>query len=487
MNILLIILSLSFVVPVLGAECFVVSGIEKDHSNSLKNKNFFKNGLSKVAGKDCTVVRSWKELNQAIASKKIPKGGDVLVVQGAHGADDYDNLGNKNPRFLCDADEPTASEVLGHLNKLSEQYRVGATIHSCFSGEIMKQKLLQDEIDGKNLDKLCLYTSSSTGRIAYGRDGDIIGQLEKSKPGQTLENLFLKVKAGMISSAAWSEIGLPEYFSKKTVEEGYKTLQALDKITRGQFTCESDLGAANAALCAAPGVTDAVFEDLMTFQDPIIPDSVKGEVVANFKNYISMAQAGLKKKPGDKLLSAQQSCFKFVLTTYQENYGNELENLESWDYIESNIPIFKKLPGFASCMTYSKLLPADNPKTPEQIIQNNFENGTRYYRESVDKLQRRYSKRNIDDTFDIKDFAKAASGEKSVCNPNDKQQIIQSMFGESFFFDEMASDNQPDEMIMGRKVSTQLALKSFQNASLGRKSLELKDEKRAKACKDFKL
>lgn len=475
-----------FSLSVCAAECFVVSGAEKDHSNSLKDKSFFKNETSKVAGKNCTVVKSWKELNEKIEAKKLPRNSDVLIVQAAHGVDYFDGETRKT-RFLCDSEEPTAEEVLGHLKKLTGKYRVGATIHSCFSGEIMKQKLLQDEISGENLDKLCLYTSSSTGRITYGQNQDILAQLKAAKPGQTLENLFLKVRSGMISSAAWSEIGLPEYFAKETVEQGYKTLQALDKITRAEFSCESDLGAANAALCAAPGITDTIFEDLMTFQNPTIGHSVKLEVISNFTNKIKSANDKLKTTPTDKLAKSQKACYEFLLETYQSNYGKELENLESWDYVEANMPFFKKMSKIAHCETYSSLLPQNDPRSLEEVVQNNFYNGTKLYRETVDKLQRRYSKRKMDDSFDIKDFARAASGEKAVCNPNDKQQIIQSMFGQSFFFDEMSSDLQPDEMIQGRNVSTQLALKSFQNASLGYKKQNEKDELRSKACKDFKL
>lgn len=466
----------------MAAECFVVSGIEKDHARSLKDRTLIQSETSKIAGKNCIVVKSWKELNEKIAAKKLPRDSDILIVQGAHGATNGIDV-----KFLCDAEEPTAEEVLGHLKKLSGQYRVGATIHSCYSGEIMKQKLLQDETNNENLDKLCLYTSSSMGRITYGQDKDILSQLKSARPGQTLENLFLKVRSGMISSAAWSEIGLPEYFAKETVEQGYKALQSLDKITRGQFSCESDIGAANAALCAAPGITDQIFEDLMTFQHPFIDDSVKEEVVTNFKHKIKTAEESLKKTPADKLSRAQKDCYQFLLETYQSNYGEKLEDLESWDYVVANTPLFKNMPQISSCTTYSKLLPKDEARTVEEIIQNNFSNGARFYQESVEKLQKRYSQRKMDDSFDIKDFARAASGEKAVCDPNSKQQIIQSMFGQSFFYDELADGLVPDEMIYGRKVSTQLALKSFQNASLGYKSQSEKDQLRSKACKDFKL
>lgn len=487
MKLFYFLLSLSISFSAMAAECFVISGVEKDRSHSLKDRTLFQNESSKIAGKNCTVVKSWKELNEKITAKKLQKGSDILIVQGAHGVNFFDDNKGQTAKFLCDAEEPTAEEVLGHLKKLSGDYRVGATIHSCYSGEIMKQKLLQDETSDENLDKLCLYTSSSTGRITYGQDQDILAQLKSARPGQTLENLFLKVRSGMISSAAWSEIGLPDYFAKETVEQGYKTLQALDKITRGEYSCESNLGAANAALCAAPGITDGIFEDLMTFQNPVIGNSVKDEVITNFKHRINLATDKLKKTPSSKISLAERDCYKFLLETYQSNYGESLENLESWDYIVANTPLFKEMPQISSCLTYSKLLPADQTKSLEEIIQNNFFNGAKLYQESVDKLQRRYSKRAMDDSFDIKDFARAASGEKAVCNPNDKQQIIQSMFGQSFFYDEMADGIQPDEMIYGKNVSTQLALKSFQNASLSYKNQNKKDQLRSKACKDFKL
>ncbi len=468
----------------LGSECFVVSGLKKDHNNFLGNRNLFKSEFSKVAGKQCTVVGSWKELDKVLITKKLPKGADVLIVQGAHGNEDA----NRKITFSCDAGTATSGEVLNYLNKFSANYQVGAVIHSCYSGDLMRDKLLQDEANPKNLDKLCLYTSSSMGRVTWGTEGDIIAKLESAISGETLEKLFLKVRAGMISSAAWSEIGLPEYFSKKTNEMGYKTLQALDGITRGELSCATDLGAANAALCAAPGITDAIYEDLSTFQDPLLSDSDKIQGVVYFERQSKAAKEALLKSPTSKLAKAQSDCYQFIQKTYKDNFGSKLENLETWDVIEKSVPIIKKMPGYASCETFTKLLPKERAEEGKNLIEGPYTDQVNMFRYKVDLLQKRYSKRKMDDSFNIKEFAKSAIGEKSVCNPDNKQQIIQSMFGDSFFLNETSMTSGPDEMINDRNVSTQLALKSFQNASMMKKEMPSeKDQKRRAACRNFKF
>lgn len=467
-----------------ASECFVVSGIKKDPKNFIKG-DIFKAGASKVAGKDCTVVGSWRELRESITSKKIPKGADILIVQGAHGNQDE----NKKVTFACDAQDVSSSEVLNTLNKISSDYQVGAVIHSCYSGDMMRDKLLQDEIDSSNLDKLCLYTSSSMGRVALGNTGqDIISKLKVAKSGQTLENLFLETRAGTISSAAWSEIGLPEYLAKKTTEAGYKTLQALDQVTRGELSCASDLGAANAALCAAPGVTDAIFEDLSAFQDPFISSAERSQGVEEFAEKIKTAKEALKKNPASKLAKSEVACQEFLFKTYKDNLGEKFQNLKTWDVMEKVAPIIEQQSGYAACKNFIQLLPKERSEEAIGLAAGPFKGQVELFRYNVDKLQKRYSKRKMDDSFDIKDFAKAASGEKIVCKADDKQQIIQSMFGESFFLNETDLNGYPDEMIYDRNVSTQLALKSFQNASLMKKEMPFeKDQKRRAACRNFKF
>src|SRR5690606_1888051 len=128
----------------MAAECFVVSGIEKDHARSLKDRTLIQSETSKIAGKNCIVVKSWKELNEKIAAKKLPENSDILIVQGAHGATNGIDV-----KFLCDAEEPTAEEDLGHLKKRAGKYRVGAPIHTCYSGEIMEQEQLKDDTNKK--------------------------------------------------------------------------------------------------------------------------------------------------------------------------------------------------------------------------------------------------------------------------------------------------------------------------------------------------
>ncbi len=466
-------------------DCLVVSGLKHDSNDAFISKKILVPSKSVVAGKECKIFESWTEL-QKYTDETKGLGPDLLIIQGAHGGLNYEL---NDVTFSCDAETATADGVLIYLSTLSQKYQVGAVINSCYSGEMMRKKLINDQLGDISDQNLCLYTSSTIGRTSYSDDKDFLSQLETVKPGQTMEDIFLQVDAGMISSAAWNEIDLPQYLVTRSLEMGNAAIQNMDTITRGAKSCD-DLFSANVGLCSAPGITDEIFEDLMYFSNPRIPENTKGFYIQSVENKTNKLKKELETNPGNKVALQGYNCFSKILLALQKPLGEKLEDVDYWpDLIE----VFHQIGqmSFApECESYRSTLPTQEEK--DSFYYGPFYNGVTLYQEAIDRLQRRYTQRKFDDSFNLVEFTNAALGEKKICDPSSKQQIIQSMFGDSFFFGEYSSNfentsDSPDQYT-DPAVSTQKALKGFQNASLQKEDmLHPKDKKRREACRNFKF
>lgn len=455
-----------------AAECLVVSGLEKDTEHAFVGQKIFTAEVSAIAGKKCHVFNNWKELSAFAQSR--PKGSELLIAQGAHGM----KTDEGEVRFDCNAGTPSADEVLKSLQNLSQSYKVAAVIQSCYSGEIMKKKLIQDHLQNDGLENLCLYTSSSVGRVSTGSQEEMAKLLEGAKAGDTLEDLFMKTRAGMISSAAWEEVGLPSYLQKKDLTMGLSVIQKMDKVTRGP-SCD-DVFQANMALCVAPKISDEIYEDLMSFMDPYVPEDAKWYFVDN-----------MKRKTKNISSPHGRRCLQGILDFYQKRYGDKLENMHFWTSLDKVEEIIPSETFYPDCVAYKKTLKSAGEQ--ESLLTDSFTLGRKQYKESIERLKKRYTKRKFDQTFDLKDFARAAANEAGTCAPSSKQKIIDSFFGDDFFPEELESTfgstfSAPHERVQGFDVSTQQALKGFQRASLKKENmLDPKDAKRRKACRDFKL
>jgi hypothetical protein len=452
--------------------CLIISGDKRDH-NGVFDRPMFKQETTKVGNHLCNVVDGWVEA--VIIAEQFPPG-DLLIIQGTHGASDGS--------YACNSGDVTADEVLTNLKRLSKRHRVGAAIDSCFSGEIMRKKLVNDQFDSKDLDKLCLVTSSQLGRITYGGDNDLSNVLARAKPGQTLEQVFLESNSGMISSAAWTEAGVPQYLTTKTTSAGMTVLQSLDQITRYDGICDS-IVEANAAICASPSVRDEVFEMLMGFTDV----TLKPDLVSFFHKNVQAKITELKTK---KDVNGQK-CYEGLLNFYHKKFGPDLESLTEITQLQPLETEFPQQSFYASCEAYKKTLPVGWHQN--SVYFSSLYNAFHKYQEDQAKLTAIFSSHKFNDNFDMIAFGKAAAGDRGVCKPEDKNQILQSLLGESLFSNEYyeysvpnAKQETPDENILGKKISTQLAMKGFQDASIRRnKPGNETDKARARACKEFKL
>lgn len=469
--------------------CIVISGKEHDKNNFL-DEELFAQG-QKVAGVDCKVFGNWSEAVN-YAKTNLKKEGKLLVVQGAHG--DNDGTYDLNDGKI------SSHEIYTHLKDLSQTFHVGSVIHSCFSASIMNEKLMDDEESQNRLDKLCLVSSSSFGRVTYSHKNDIIQNLLRLKPGENLEQPFIHNRGGVISSAPWSDIGLPEYLvARKTGEDllrsldkGFKALENMDAIMRDAQGCNT-LGEANMALCMSPTITDETYEDIMSFMDPKIPRDHKNYFLSNFKLHIKEFQETLKNDPKNSQALHGVKCQEEILRTYIERFGEKLENLTYYPEVMvlrdeiMGLPIYK-----TDCIPYLETIKDKDEWYAKSLITESFHNGIEEYGKSLERLERKYTKRKFDETFDLYEFATAAAQEKRACSLEEREKIIQkketmiqSVFGDAFYWAEY-DDGSPDEMLFNTPVSTQTILKGFQDKALKKASFESpKDTARRKACQEF--
>jgi hypothetical protein len=264
-------------------------------------------------------------------------------------------------------------------------------------------------------------------------------------------------------------------------------LQKIDAVTRFDGVCDTK-EEANAAICASPSVSNEVFELLMGFTDVSIKDDNKSFFLKNIK---AKPEALTKaKKPG---FEDGVACFKGLLAFYQNKFGTELELLSEVTQLVELEKEFSSMKVYPVCEKYKKTL--TSPWEHKALYYSTLFNTKEKYLEDQSKLAKIFSTHNFKGDFDMMSFAKAAAGDKAVCKPEDKMQILQSMLGEQFFpneFSEYSIPNQkmetPDEKILGKELSTQIAMKGFQDASIRRNKPGNKtDETRAKACKNFKI
>lgn len=457
--------------PLFAAECVVVSGDKKDDNGAFSKRKILKPETSIVAGKKCKVVGGLKELKTFMAQGKIKIGSDLLIVLGAHGGKDEKG----NVTFDFNTDEPTADEIHKYLQTLSKDYQVGAVLHACQSGEVMN-RIIQNESD-PSAGKLCLVTSSSRGRMSYSNEKDLMNLVEKVKPGKTLEDIFLQTPSGMISSAAWEEVGVPQYLRAKTVGEklnqGMEIMRDMDQLLRSPTSCTTP-GEINSALCISPAVSDELYQDLSHFMDPHIPGTKKRDLLAT---YTISAQLFRDSDPN----SAGAKCYDAILSAYRKKFGPDLENLQYWSQLDNFLEHLKN----PNCEAQRIL----DKQEAVSIYSGPLHEGLVGYQKSLESLKRKYTKTKWDENFDLSKFAQASAGDKQVCKPQSKQQIIQSLMGESFFEEEMDGDN-PGEMQTDPSidVSTQHVMKAFQNASIQKKDMpNVKDAKRRDACRKFKF
>ncbi len=466
--------------------CVVVSGKKHDHNNFLDEELFTKGGT--IADQKCYVFGSWKKAAE-FARNNLKREGKLLIVQGAHGEDG-------GIYHLNDGDE-TAEGIFTEMKNLSKLFHVGSVIHSCNSAVILNKKLMDDELSSSRLDKLCLISSSSFGRITYSRPKDTIQELLKMEPGENLEKPFSHCIGGLISSVNWSDMGLPEYLTARktgkdlatSLDMGFKILENMHGFMQNGAQCNT-LGEANLALCMSPNISDEIYSDMIRIMNPALIVENKKYFLTNLKNDIKKLE-GITGQNQNKL-----ECKKGILNSFTHKFDNDLTSLRYYPQVREIKFEIESEPFYKTyCKSYLATLKntEDDIWIRETLITGALTNGMQEYYKSKDQLQRKYTKRTFDEKFDVFDFANATLAEKKTCSLEErprmlknKKNIISSVFGDSFFDPEYNGDS-ADEMLES-SVSTQHVLIDYQLKSIKKESFNSpKDIARRKACRDFKF
>ncbi|MBF0298121.1 MAG: hypothetical protein HQK51_05340 [Oligoflexia bacterium] len=221
--------------------CLVVSGIKYDHTGAFSQEAFLKQKNPSIMGHKCLHFESWKQLynyyERYIKAEKKP--GKVFIHEMAHGA----------PGAVIRSDTgefTTGKEIFKFLVDISSTHPVGFSGSSCYSGDLMKFKLIADqgleeltktareqgkEVDNpyyNSLKNLCMVTASNINRSTLSNQ---LEDLKQISPGMNLlqyyEKFFFK---GLSSAAHYQKIKYPSYLLKPTTESGLAVFNELYPI-----------------------------------------------------------------------------------------------------------------------------------------------------------------------------------------------------------------------------------------------------------------
>lgn len=245
-----------------ATQCLVVQGDksedEKKSGAIHKLHPEFINGTASLAHLRCKYFDSWTALVSYVhqsEGKNMLLHEPLLVVQMSHGSPG--GIGNTN------AGDIPGETILKNLTSLSKNHPVFGTFESCYSGDLMKKKLINDALNPKDpsVSNLCLFTESAFNHGAEGGSHDLFSVLEKeTKPGMSADDVFLRTDEGLISSAPWNQSGITDYFKGKELQQTLPVLQSIKKY--GKYDC-SPLRKASTQNCFK-AVIEPILQNLLT-------------------------------------------------------------------------------------------------------------------------------------------------------------------------------------------------------------------------------
>jgi hypothetical protein len=220
------------------ADCYVVTGVDREEEKEEPVFSRFRpqDGEETVNFKNhkCLAVKSWKKLSEIIKDKKNTNIQKILVLQATHGG--------KGGISGSDDGNETPSEIYEMMKSISNTHKLGVINLSCYSGDILARKLLDDahETSTKSIDNLCLITSSSFGRPAIGA-GDIHDLIYNFNPNRehSLLEFFLKSEDMLASATPWDQEPLIEALTRMYFEDGISKLAELNVAPR-EMLCQDE-------------------------------------------------------------------------------------------------------------------------------------------------------------------------------------------------------------------------------------------------------
>jgi hypothetical protein len=202
--------------------CALILGDKHDWNSAFSaiTNGIVKESREKVEGVSvgsfkCFPYDSWQAADRSLKEKillsssgKLNPEDEVLFLQFAHG---YEGTGNPN---LNNRSQLVSSKIiLKIINTYATQAKVSAVLDSCYSGEYLRRKLLEDieSVTPEDAKKnVCLTTTSPFNNVGYG------GGLTIPQVGQNMLDFYLQNSRFVLqSSAPWSESKLDQFYTQK--------------------------------------------------------------------------------------------------------------------------------------------------------------------------------------------------------------------------------------------------------------------------------
>jgi hypothetical protein len=510
-------------------ECIVILGNnkQKDWNGAFKDYPVPK----KFGRFNCISFDSWDQADAYLRGKttrkpRLKPGEDLLIIQAAHGG--------PGGSASCNAGDVSGEEILSKLESYQNRYRVGAIIRSCYSGDLILGKLKRDgRGNQKNLDRLCLVTSSAPGRVSYG--GQIAEAPEQISDSRDLEK-WATLNDAMISSSAWDSAGVTEYLNLETNSSAAVALTKIGQLVASQPACGGVRGVETARICAEPALDPALMQILVKYSEK---KHVRMRMPSWEKEFrtILLAEPKVPAKGESTVFArARWKCLNALFAFHwRGNKENFLYTLptgtdDAWMYgLWQKLQAFKNSKDFGECSTYEKLLTdyqaeiaensAANPPRPgtPSILSPHIDNsrlmpvdlrialkdfvyngGIERFRKDQADLKGFIGNPKRDETYELTQFAKAISNTslRGCIDPSEsdlfKAKILRNaLTARSASSNGLGSaDGRINDVLTGddQVFSTYELLAGFRNASAALETLpSTADQQRRKACREFKF
>jgi hypothetical protein len=203
-------------------KCYVVSGLDFDHNGAFSNvKQYYSYKNANVRGEKCIIVDCYRnktctysleaqltQLKNLESSSPDQRKNDIAIFQVGHG----------NEGGSVQLNGGTEENVFSFLNDLAKERKVFANLDSCFSGDVMREKLLWDMTNKSNSDStknLCLQTSSNFNRTSNALAPDPMYYLNVHKHSQKeIKNGKDLAKSMLANNAKWmnsTQSSMPQF------------------------------------------------------------------------------------------------------------------------------------------------------------------------------------------------------------------------------------------------------------------------------------
>ena len=458
--------------PASAFQCLVVSGLEKDEVHVLSDVPFLKPNFE-VAGNKCQIFNSWAALEfYVFGDKKHPsKVGEkesLLILQGAHGG--------QGGSAACNEGDPTGDEIYGSLKKISEKFQTGAIIHSCYSGDLMERKLKDDsKAPGKSLDHLCLVTDSLFGRTVAGRNDSSGYLVGFAKPEMSLESLFTRSKGGMISSAAWDDSGVTQYFMSRVYDDALTMISKMGTFTK--LNPEDQVCTLSAKAVASPIITKWNDEAMINYMNGDF--ELSDQIMKDYYNRLDqMITDRNEPTPRQQLAGICAVAWNAAFQEIRKKSGTITAREFYAAYMK-----FEGLPEYENCKGIDKLIPSKNHEMPlfhmRVIFPNEIQQGYPSFVSAYRKLKKDHLVSEPTDGFEV-----VVKNSKKDISPSARAAVAEEVLGIRGYRPEDTKHGFAGEKL--DDVSPSSALNGFVRGSLAKSEYtNTIDQKRRNACRDF--